>query len=205
MQAVLTVLLIIAVGIIAFLIYLYFSLKTQIPSLMQHQHRIWQEQEAGAIRKEQTELARNEAATQLQQWRQQELDLSRRQQLAMARSEAQVQIEQWKSDYSQAIRQDAIQKSQAVTLGKVTEHFIPYLPDFVYNPKDARFLGSPVDFIVFDGLNDGEIKNIVFIEVKTGTSALTSRERRIRDAVQCGKVQWIELRPKLDPAQLESS
>jgi predicted Holliday junction resolvase-like endonuclease len=38
-----------------------------------------------------------------------------------------------------------------VTFGKVTEHFIPDLPDFAYNPKDARFLGSPVDFIVFDG------------------------------------------------------
>lgn len=204
MNNILVILLVMAMSVIACLAYLYYSLKRQIPGQLQSQHRIWQEQEAETIRQEQTEIARREASAQLQQWRQQELDLARKQQLETARSEAQVQVEQWKAEYSQSIRQDAIQKSQAVTLGKVTEHFIPYLPDFVYNPKDARFLGSPVDFIVFDGLSDGEIKSVVFIEVKTGASALTTRERRIRDAIQCGKVQWVELRPKLDPTQIET-
>ena len=90
--------------------------------------------------------------------------------------------------------------AKAVSLGKITEHFVPYLPDFAYNPKDARFLGSPIDFIVFDGLNDGEVNNIVFIEVKTGNSALSGRERRIRDAIQANKVRWIELRPQFETA-----
>jgi len=56
-------------------------------------------------------------------------------------------------------------------LGKITEHFIPYLPMFKYNPKDARFIGSPIDFIVFDGLSEGEIRKIVLVEVKAGKSA----------------------------------
>ena len=146
-------------------------------------------------------MAQKEALAQLQQWREQELDLVRKQQLEVARSEAVVRLEQWKVEYTQVIRQEAIQKSQAVTIGKVTEHFVPYLPDFAYNPKDARFLGSPVDFVVFDGLNDGEVKGVIFVEVKTGTSTLSARERRIRDAVQSGKVQWIELRPQLEQSQ----
>ena len=89
-------------------------------------------------------------------------------------------------------------RAKLLHLGKITEHFIPYLPDFAYNPKDARFLGSPIDFIVFDGLNDGEVKGIVFVEVKTGSSALSTRERRIKDAVQSGRVAWLELRPQLE-------
>jgi predicted Holliday junction resolvase-like endonuclease len=178
-----------AVVIIAILAYLYFSLKLQI------------EQRTEAIRREQTELAQRQALTQLQQWREQELDLARKQQLETARSEAAVQFEQWKAAYTQTIRQDAIQKSQAVTLGKITEHLVPYLPEFTYNPKDARFLGSPIDFLVFDGLSEGEVKCIIFVEVKTGTSALNTRERRIRDAVQAGKVQWLELRPQLEIGQ----
>lgn len=105
------------------------------------------------------------------------------------------EIEDWKRDYVPSIRQDAIQRSQAVTLGKITEHFIPYLPDFSYNPKDARFIGSPIDFVVFDGLNETDVRKVVFVEVKTGTSALSTRERRIRDAIQSGNVEWIELRP----------
>ena len=75
------------------------------------------------------------------------------------------------------------------------------MPDFVFNPKDARFLGSPIDFVVFDGLNEGEVKRVVLLEVKTGMSALNTRERKIRDAVQSGKVEWMEIRPQLELSQ----
>src|SRR5574341_431069 len=58
----------------------------------------------------------------------------------------------WKARYTRAVRQDAVQRSLAVTTGKVFEQLVPYLPDFPFNPKDARFLGSPVDFVVFGPL-----------------------------------------------------
>ena len=100
----------------------------------------------------------------------------------------------WKARYTRAVRQDAIQRSLAVTAGKVYEQLVPYLPDFPFNPKDVRFLGSPVDFVVFDGLSDGQVQRIVFVEVKTGDAQLSGRERRVRDAVQGGRVAWHELR-----------
>ncbi|HEX9581497.1 MAG TPA: Holliday junction resolvase-like protein [Gemmatimonadales bacterium] len=96
----------------------------------------------------------------------------------------------WRVRYTRAIRQDAVQRSLAVTTGKVVEQFIPYLPDFAFNPKDARFLGSPVDFIVFDGLDQGTLRRVVFVEVKTGGSDLTVRERLVRDVIQAGRVEW---------------
>jgi predicted Holliday junction resolvase-like endonuclease len=100
----------------------------------------------------------------------------------------------WRFRYSAIIRADAVQRSQAVTLGKVQEQLVPYLPDFPYNPKDVRFLGSPVDLVVFEGLADGRVERIVFVEVKTGGSGLTNRERSVRDAVRAGEVEWAELR-----------
>jgi len=100
----------------------------------------------------------------------------------------------WKARYTRAVRQDAVQRSLAVTAGKVYEQLVPYLPDFPFNPKDVRFLGSPVDFVVFDGLSDGHVNRIVFVEVKTGAADLSARERRIRDAVQASRVEWYELR-----------
>ena len=100
----------------------------------------------------------------------------------------------WKARYTRAVRQDAIQRSLAVTTGKVYEQLVPYLPDFPFNPRDVRFLGSPVDFVVFDGLSDGNVTRIVFVEVKTGAAELSTRERRIRDAVQDSRVEWYELR-----------
>ena len=100
----------------------------------------------------------------------------------------------WKARYSAAIREDAVQRSQAVTAGKVHEQLIPYLPGFTYNPKDARFLGTPVDLVVFDGLAEGQVRRVVFVEIKTGGAGLSGRERQVRDVVVARAVEWAELR-----------
>ena len=100
----------------------------------------------------------------------------------------------WKTRYTSRIRADAVQRSLAVTSGKVHEQLLPYMRAFPYNPKDVRFLGSPIDLVVFDGLADGDLRGIVFLEVKTGGSTLTSRERRVRDVIQAREVEWAELR-----------
>lgn len=100
----------------------------------------------------------------------------------------------WRIGYTRGIRLDAAQRSQAVTAGKVLEQLVPYLPGFGFNPKDARFLGSPIDFVVFDGLSDGALRRVVFVEVKTGTAELSRRERQVRDAVAARQVAWAEVR-----------
>jgi predicted Holliday junction resolvase-like endonuclease len=100
----------------------------------------------------------------------------------------------WKVRYTADVRADAVQRSEAITAGKVHEQLLPYLPDFPYNPKDVRFLGSPTDLVVFDGLAEGQVKRIVFLEVKTGSSGLTPRERSVRDAIQAREVEWLEVR-----------
>lgn len=101
------------------------------------------------------------------------------------------------SDLDKA-RKDSIKQSRATVSGKVQEHLAPLLPEFGdINLKDARFLGSPIDFVVFDGLDDfkDEVK-VRFIEVKTGNSQLTIRERMVRDAIQAGRVEWQLVRIK---------
>ncbi len=78
--------------------------------------------------------------------------------------------------------------------GRIAENWAPYTDGFPGDPSDARFLGSPVDFVVFDGLEDGRLGRIVFVEVKSGRGRLTKRERAIRDAVSRGAVEWCEHR-----------
>jgi predicted Holliday junction resolvase-like endonuclease len=109
---------------------------------------------------------------------------------------AEAYFEQWKMEYETVIRQDAIKKSQAVTIGKVTEHMVPYFSGvFPYNPKEARFIGSPIDLIVFDGMEtEPENTTIHFIEVKTASSTLTPKQRAIKYAILNKRVEWKELR-----------
>ena len=105
----------------------------------------------------------------------------------------------WKRDFSKSIREQSIAQSQATITGKVTEHLSPYMPDFRYNPRDVRFIGSPVDLIVFDGLQDGSLQRLVLVEVKAGkTAGLTQRERQIRDAITSGNLplEWDVLHVK---------
>lgn len=90
-------------------------------------------------------------------------------------------------------RQDSITRSRSVVSGKVQEHLFPMFPEFMsqFNPRDARFLGTPLDFVVFDGLDEGgDVRRVVFVEVKTGKASVTSRERHVRDAIEAGRVEF---------------
>lgn len=92
------------------------------------------------------------------------------------------------------IRADSVKRSKYVLTGKVAEQFAPFLEGFGYDPRDVRFLGSPVDLIVFDGLSEGQLRGVMFIEVKTGKSQLSQRERQLRDVIDGSEVFYEVLR-----------
>lgn len=93
-------------------------------------------------------------------------------------------------------RHDSVNRSRSVVSGKVQEHLAPICPEFLeqFNPKDARFLGTPVDFVVFDGLDEGHVRRVCFVEVKTGRSRMSSRESGVRRAVEAGSVAFEVMR-----------
>ncbi|HOV14065.1 MAG TPA: Holliday junction resolvase-like protein, partial [Spirochaetota bacterium] len=76
------------------------------------------------------------------------------------------------------------------------EEISPFLPHFPYNPKDLKFLGSPVDFIVFDGISNQELKEVIFLEIKTGNSKLNFNEKKLKEIIDNKKVCYREYRIK---------
>jgi len=88
------------------------------------------------------------------------------------------------------MRHDAIKRSKRTLLGKLWEQVSPYLPKFPFRPSDMKFLGAPIDFIVFDGASENDIKQVIFLEVKTGDSKLSTQERKLKKAIEEGKVTW---------------
>lgn len=92
-------------------------------------------------------------------------------------------------------RKDAVKRSRSVINGQMVEQLAPFLPDFPCNPADVRFVGKPVDFVAFPGAGKNEpINEILFIEVKSGNSTLSEREKEIKSAVQKGHVRYVEYR-----------
>ncbi|MCL5018767.1 MAG: hypothetical protein M1416_03330 [Candidatus Pacearchaeota archaeon] len=91
-------------------------------------------------------------------------------------------------------RKDAIMKSRAVLGGQFSEQLAPYLPEFEYLPTECRFIGKPIDFIVFKGADEKKIDEVIFVEVKSGNAKLNQHEKNLKETIEKKKVRWVEYR-----------
>ena len=101
------------------------------------------------------------------------------------------------AEQESSIRKDAADRSRYVLRGKIAEHMVPMYKDvFKYDPSDARFLGAPIDYVIFDGYtavkdgNSDEPITVVLADIKTGNAQLNRTERKIKEAVEQGRVRW---------------
>ena len=100
---------------------------------------------------------------------------------------------EWEGRKLEAIVKSRLKQSRAVLGGLVSEQIAPLLPDFPFDPGDCRFIGKPVDFIIFKGMNEQNISEVIFLEVKSGVSKnLNQQEKRLRETVQAGRVRWVQ-------------
>lgn len=132
-----------------------------------------------------------EETRRMNMWREEEL-------ATLVQEKANLLFARWQENEEKNIREDAIKRSHSVIKGKITEHFLPFLECFPFNPRDARFIGTPVDLVVFDGLSDGECRQIIFIEVKSGqVVSLSSRERSVRECIRQKNVLYEVVNPAM--------
>lgn len=99
----------------------------------------------------------------------------------------------------------SVNTSRAVLKGKMAEQMAPIMPEFQYLPSDAKFLGDPVDYVVFDGytdLRDGEGRpediEVVLIDIKSGGARLTKGQQAIAQAIRDGRVRFETIRINFD-------
>ena len=83
------------------------------------------------------------AREQYEQWQQRDYKALVAQQSAVAHRESQAALNHWKIDSEAGIRQDAIARSRAVIVGKVTEHLVPQWPRFPTTPKTPDSSEAP--------------------------------------------------------------
>ena len=109
-------------------------------------------------------------------------------------------FEAWKVSNEASIRSDAVSRSRSVIRGQATEHLAPLTMPSV-NIKDFRFIGNPIDYLVFCGASDitdkqnDQIEKVILLEIKSGKSKLNKVQRRIRDAVKEGRVEFAIYNP----------
>lgn len=109
-------------------------------------------------------------------------------------------LEQWKAETEKDFRRDALARSRAVLKGAIAEQLAPIFKVFGYNPSDARFIGDPVDYVIFDGYTEVRERKedkpitVVLADVKTGQASLTYEQRRIKQEIDKGLAKFKTIR-----------
>ena len=110
----------------------------------------------------------------------------------IAQRKAEAYLAKWKVKEEKSIREDAYQRSRAVSFGKTIEHYVPFMENFPVEPKDVQFFGKPIDYIAFSNRASKKKCAVHFIEVKSGNSNLNTHQKNIKDAILKGRVYWHE-------------
>jgi predicted Holliday junction resolvase-like endonuclease len=96
-----------------------------------------------------------------------------------------------KKQFDKKVRQTA-----HIISGKTLEKLLPFLKEFKFDPHDVRWIGDPIDIIIFDGRSKNNLKKIVLCEIKTGKSKLTPIQRRIKELIEKKRIEWKEFKIK---------
>lgn len=114
------------------------------------------------------------------------------------REQLEAKIKQLEAEFKikeQSIRNDAVQRAKVVNKGFDGETFSPFLMTDL-SPKDFRHCGDPIDYVIYSGAENvrsglvDEIDTILVLEIKTGGADLNKVQRRIRDAIVEGRVEF---------------
>lgn len=81
-------------------------------------------------------------------------------------------------------------KSSETRLGQISEHLVPFLENCNHDAKNMHFLGNPIDYLVFDF----DEPKIVFLEVKSGNSKPSKRQKLIKNMIKTGRIYYEEIR-----------
>ena len=101
--------------------------------------------------------------------------------LGLKQGKYQKEIE-WQSNLVK-IRSDISDRQRAGIKGKIAETFAPFLPGFPFKPSECKFIGDPIDYLVFEGLNERNVTGVHLLEVKENQSKLSKHQKQIKDLI----------------------
>ena len=90
-------------------------------------------------------------------------------------------------------RKDSKFRSSAVNWGKSIEHFVPFMSEFPLPPESVVFIGMPIDYVGFTDTESAKNCQVHFLEVKSGSSLLSAKQKNIKKAIEEGRVVFHEI------------
>jgi predicted Holliday junction resolvase-like endonuclease len=112
---------------------------------------------------------------------------------------------EWQSNLGR-LRRDIAEKQRVGIKGKVSEVFAPFLSGFPFKASECKFIGDPIDYLVFEGLDERDVKGVHFVEVKSGKSKMSKHQKQIKELLDKNgskKISFKEFRTDFESDEME--
>lgn len=123
-----------------------------------------------------------------------------------AEAEARGRFAQWRATEEPKIRQEAVESLRTELKKRVGEGMAEVAVKFPFAPSDARFVGHPVTYVVFDGYADvqarsaDELRAVVFVEATSPPGGPSDRSAvLVKSSLERRDVRWETLALRGEP------
>lgn len=111
-------------------------------------------------------------------------------------------IERWQSRELYTIRRDALDQSRPEVQRRVGAVIAAWTHSFPFHQEDSRFIGHPIDYVVFEGYSAvrarqvEQIGSVTFVRARAGDGPDPESDL-VRECIAAGRVEWrtLEIRP----------
>jgi len=113
----------------------------------------------------------------------------------------QQKLEEQESEFEEKegeIREKAAQRGRAQVPEMIRKSMDTQFAKLRYDPYDIKALLHPVEFVVFDGMNKGELDNITLLSRLSTNSNLQNLQKAVAKAVNEKLYDWKVVRVSLD-------
>jgi len=97
-------------------------------------------------------------------------------------------------EMEEKIREKSAEKGRKKVEKRLSQLVCEKFGKMRFNPYDIKAVWHPVDFVVFNGMNKGDVKNIAFLAKTTDNDALEKTRESVRKTIEQKKYEWVTAR-----------
>jgi len=96
------------------------------------------------------------------------------------------------------LRKAAAERGRKKVWSLIQKSMNPKLAKLGFNPYDIKTIMHPVDYVLFDGMNDEELREVTFLSTATTCPSLVAARHQLRQVIKEQKYEWQVARVGID-------
>jgi len=112
-----------------------------------------------------------------------------------ARAQVDADLIRWRSQELYSVRREALDRSRPEVQRRVGSRIAGWTHSFPFRQEDSRFIGHPIDYLVFEGYSEVKarredaITRVTFVRANSGGDDDPDAQL-VKECIAAGKVEW---------------